>query len=247
MNLPHDAWRDAMRRFDAGWRPDRLLGCENVKLRKAASRNWRSLGLSLAPANISGWEVCASRSPECTRHCLFTSGRGATHFTRRDGSHPVWMGRIFRTIWFFKDRQSFMNRLAHEIDRNRDAAVRLNVFSDWQWERQFRWLFDEFADVQFYDYTKHFNRMFRDRPGNYHLTFSLHEANRHHARQVLEAGMNVAAVMPHPSGTLFGHRVIDGDDHDLRFLDPSPVVVGLRPKGTLRGAGSDFVHLEQAA
>jgi hypothetical protein len=239
----HNAWREAMRRFDAGWRPARLLGTENVKLRKAG----KILGLSLAPADVSGWEVCASRSPECTRHCLFTSGRGAAHFTRRDGSHPVWMGRIFRTIWFFRAREEFMDRLAHEIDRNRDAAVRLNVFSDWQWERQFPWLFETFPEVQFYDYTKHYRRMFRPRPANYHLTFSLHEANRHLAPSVLEAGMNVAVVTPDPRGTHFGHPVIDGDTHDLRFLDPAPVVVGLRPKGTLRRATSQFVQLQQAA
>ena len=207
----------------------------------------RGLGLSLTPANISGWEVCASRSPECTRHCLFTSGRGAAHFTRRDGSHPVWMGRIFRTIWFFKARDEFMDRLVHEIDRNRDAAIRLNVFSDWQWERQRPNIFEAFPEVQFYDYTKHFKRMFRPRPANYHLTFSLHEENRHLAPSVLGAGMNVAVVTPNPCGMVFGHRVIDGDEHDLRFLDPAPMVVGLRPKGTLRGTKSRFVQVRNAA
>jgi hypothetical protein len=126
-------------------------------------------------------------------------------------------------------------------------AIRLNVFSDWQWERQFPWLFETFPEVQFYDYTKHYRRMFRPRPANYHLTFSLHEANRHLAPSVLEAGMNVAVVTPDPRGSLFGRPVIDGDTHDLRFLDPAPVVVGLRPKGTLRRATSQFVQLPQAA
>jgi hypothetical protein len=247
MIVHHNAWLETTRRFDAGWRPKNLLGSENVKLRKSAKKNWRGLGLSLAPANISGWEVCASRSPECTRHCLFTSGRGAAHFVRRNGTHPVWMGRIFRTIWFFKARDEFMDRLVHEIDRNRDAAIRLNVFSDWQWERQRPNLFEAFPEVQFYDYTKHFKRMFRPRPANYHLTFSLHEKNRHLAPAVLGAGMNVAVVTPDPRGMIFGHRVIDGDEHDLRFLDPAPVVVGLRPKGSLRNAGSAFVQVPKAA
>jgi len=30
---------------------------------------------------------------------------------------------------------------------------------------------------------------------------------------------------------LWGHPVIDGDKHDLRFLDPRGVIVGLTPKG----------------
>jgi hypothetical protein len=31
--------------------------------------------------------------------------------------------------------------------------------------------------------------------------------------------------------TWWNHPVIDGDDHDARFLDPKGVVVGLRAKG----------------
>ena len=31
--------------------------------------------------------------------------------------------------------------------------------------------------------------------------------------------------------TFMGHKVIDGLKHDLRHLDPSPVIVGLEPKG----------------
>ncbi|WP_425426663.1 GP88 family protein [Antarctobacter heliothermus] len=34
-----------------------------------------------------------------------------------------------------------------------------------------------FPETTFYDYTKHHKRMFRERPQNYHLTFSLHEKN----------------------------------------------------------------------
>jgi len=234
MDIYEHARREAETRFAAGWRPSNLMGKENVKLKKAEKMNWRGIGLSMAPANISGWEVCASRSPECTEHCLFTSGRGAGHFTRKDGTHPVWTGRIFRTIWFFRDRPGFMAQLMKEIDRNQDAAIRLNVFSDWQWERQFLEIFADFPKTQFYDYTKHHKRMYRSRPDNYHLTFSLHENNEQHAKGVLQAGMNIAAVTDQVGGTLFGHPVIDGDDHDLRFLDPSPCVVGLMPKGSLK-------------
>ena len=246
------ARREAEERLRIGWRPAKLLGKENVKLRKAEKHNWRGMGLSLAPANISGFEVCASRSEICTDHCIFTSGRGDERFVMSDGVQRVWMGRIFRTLWFFRHREEFMNRLVREIANNRDAAIRLNVFSDWQWERQsfyleqkvahrygmtagnYRNLFELFPNVQFYDYTKHFARMFRARPENYHLTFSLTESNAEQARKVLAAGMNVAAVTTRATGTLFGYPLIDGDDHDLRFLDPAPCVVALKPKGTLR-------------
>lgn len=223
-----NARRDAEARFAAGWRPQKLLGSENYKLKKSAKMNIKGFGLSLAPADVSGYEVCASRSPECTKHCIFSAGKGFLP--------QVQMGRIFRTIWYFQDRAGFIDRLMSEIQRNQEAVYRLNVFSDIQWERQFPEIFSDFPRTQFYDYTKHFKRMGRERPDNYHLTFSLNEKNEQHARDVLQAGMNVAAVTDSIGGTLFGYRVIDGDDHDLRYLDPSPVVVGLRPKGSLRKA-----------
>jgi hypothetical protein len=234
MDTFENARREAEARWAAGWRPKSLLGSDNVKLQKASKKNWRGLGLSLAPADVSGFEVCASRSPECTKHCIFTSGRGAPHFTRKDGSNPIWMGRIFRTLWWFRARDEFKAQLHKEISRNQDAAIRLNVYSDIMWERQFPEIATDFPNTQFYDYTKHFNRMFRDRPDNYHLTFSLHENNQSQAKKVLQAGMNVAAITDEIGGSLFGFPVIDGDDHDLRFLDPTPCVVGLRAKGSLK-------------
>jgi hypothetical protein len=136
----------------------------------------------------------------------------------------------------------------------------LNVFSDWMWERQsititpelarkygtrsgrFASVLELFPEVQFYDYTKHFSRMFRPRPSNYHLTFSLTENNASQAQKVLRAGMNIAAVVTQKEGTLFGHHVIDGDLTDLRFLDPPASVAGLRPKGLLTKSTSEFIY-----
>lgn len=217
------ARREAETRFNAGFRPGTLLRNDNVKLEKAEKMDWRGMGLSLAPADKSGFQVCASASPECIKHCIFSSGMGAEYLVLASGLHMVWMGRIWRTMWFFRDRVTFMDKLYRDIANNRDAAIRLNVFSDWQWERQsitvspkraekygtkagsFRNLFEVFPEVQFYDYTKHHARMFRGRPSNYHLTFSLHENNQHQAIEVLRAGMNVAAVTNNMRGELFGY------------------------------------------
>jgi hypothetical protein len=77
------------------------------------------------------------------------------------------------------------------------------------------------------------------RPGNYHLTFSRSERNQGACRHVLAADHNVAVVfrrVPFPA-TFWGYPVIDGDAHDLRFLDQSPCVVGLRARG--KGARTD--------
>lgn len=101
-----------------------------------------------------------------------------------------------------------------------------------------------------YDYTK--------RPGlraDYdaaglpvHLTFSRAEtaANKRDAKAALANGQNVAVVfstkrnVPLPA-TFGGFPVIDGDAHDLRFLDPAGVVVGLRAKGRARKDATGFV------
>lgn len=90
-NNNNKAWAEAQTRFEAGWRPKRLLG-DNTKLAKAEKLGYRNLGLSLAPANISGYEVCASRSPLCTKHCIFGSGKGIFHTvasrcSRRSDAH----------------------------------------------------------------------------------------------------------------------------------------------------------------
>ena len=63
MDKAHHARLLADQRYMSGWRPKKLLTGGNTKLEKSA----RTLGLSLAPANTSGYEVCASRSVECTQ------------------------------------------------------------------------------------------------------------------------------------------------------------------------------------
>lgn len=97
---------------------------------------------------------------------------------------------------------------------------------------KYRNIFSAFPEIQFLDYTKNPRRFDRALPPNYHLTFSLSETNRAEALKILKGGRNVAVVfgysIPHEHD---GFRVISGDDHDLRFLDPAGVIVGLSPKG----------------
>jgi hypothetical protein len=61
----------------------------------------------------------------------------------------------------------------------------------------------------------------------------------------MERGENVAVVFSSKKGedlpvTWQGREVIDGDLHDLRFLDGKNKVVGLRAKGKARKDGSGF-------
>lgn len=96
-------------------------------------------------------------------------------------------------------------------------------------------IFSAFPSVQFLDYTKNWIRFSRPLPANYDLTFSLSEGNLDKALPLLAQGHNVAAIFAGTAeerpAVFHGFAVIDGDKHDLRFLDPKGKVVGLTPKG----------------
>jgi hypothetical protein len=180
-------------------------------------------------------------SEGCRAVCLHDSGML--------GFKKSQAAQLARTELFWQDRATFVATLEREIHSHvkqctrlgLSPAVRLNGTSDIRWERIAPSLFDTFAGVPFYDYTKLPNR--RDLPSNYTLTFSLSETDRSWTHHELALGsMNVAVVLagcgssrypkPFPA-TWNGRRVIDGDLHDVRYLD-SPAVgayVALRPKG----------------
>lgn len=262
----------ARTKYNSGWRPQRLLSDGNTKLRKRpghVDEKWFLTGLSLAPANSSGYEMCPQRSVECTNFCLFASGMAQEDFHSRGLDHnPAWSARILKTLWYMEDRGSFLRRLVGEIAnlvrRHDRVGIRLNVFSDRPWERQpiivdektarrhkiepgfYSNLMQLFPTVQFYDYTKIEKRMFEVMPINYHLVYSLTEDNLVNALRVLGAGGSVAVVTKDPIETFHGYRVIDGDEHDFRFLDPENCVVRLKPKGPLLRSNSPFIYKEAA-
>ena len=90
---------------------------------------------------------------------------------------------------------------------------------------------DLHPDVQFYDYSKVLNYLDHGKK-NYHVTFSDSGTNDQDQLAAIAKGANVAVVFKDklPS-TWMSRKVIDGDAHDLRFKDPSGVVVGLVAKG----------------
>ncbi|RVK91942.1 hypothetical protein [Sinorhizobium meliloti] len=151
-------------------------------------------------------------------------------------------------------------------------AVRLNGTSDIQWEvahpveipwvshnlnaagqrvteygsDRYASIMEAFPEVQFYDYTKVYKRVYRQLPSNYQLVLSYSGANQRYAEAVTKAaqetGANMAVVYRTKElrdyfvdklvqcGETCRH-VIDGDQTDLRFLDPQRVIVGLYAKG----------------
>jgi hypothetical protein len=159
----------------------------------------------------------------------------------------VAAGRLRKTRWWVEDRPGFLSQLHRELTAlqrraartGQPIAVRLNGTSDIEWERHLD--LSLYPNVQFYDYTKIARRFGRTQPANYHLTFSRSEDNGRVADRLMAQGVSIAVVFDRIPESWQGRPVIDGTAHDLRFLDPSGVIVGLTPKGRARRDCSGFV------
>ena len=231
-----------------------LTNTGNYKTRKGEAIGYKTIGLHLAPADLSGYNVCIKASAGCKAACLNTAGRGAMSSVQR--------ARIAKTRLFIEDQSQFMTRMHADIltaiksarRANMIPAARLNLTSDISWESIRIWkgasdkatLMTAFSDVQFYDYTADASRMERwltgKMPANYHLTFSRKENTPDIlVDSIVKSGGNVAVVFDKLPTTWRGHKVIDGDENDLRFLDPVGVIVGLKAKGKAKTDDSGFV------
>jgi hypothetical protein len=123
-------------------------------------------------------------------------------------------------------------------------AVRLNGTSDIPWEAhdRFRRLVQDYPTIKWYDYTKLYYRARPHQQSIYHLTFSRAENTPDDKLiDLLSRGYNVAIVFRSRPEQWHGYPVIDGDQSDLRFLDPTGVVVGLKAKGRAKHDVSGFV------
>lgn len=198
----------------------------DAKTVKGQKKGYLTGILYLAPAKLSGYEVCPQRSAGCTAACLNTAGRGV--FSN------VQASRIAKTKWYFEDRAAFMALLVKDIAKlvrkaEREGmvpVVRLNGTSDIPWERVAFTLDGEgyygsvmsmFPNVHFYDYTKITKRALAhakgDMPANYTLVYSLTEENDPDAVKVLTAGGNIAAVLkPFADGGLPPRMVVIGGE-----------------------------------
>jgi hypothetical protein len=132
-------------------------------------------------------------------------------------------------------------------------VIRLNGTSDLSFEKypvmvdgvEYINIMAAFPEIQFYDYTKILGRKVKG-IANYHLTFSAADGNDSDVSKAIQQGYNVAVVfgikktLPMPESYL-GMPVFNGDESDLRFLDPKGVIVGLYAKGKAKKDTSGFV------
>ena len=238
----------------------KLLSTGNPKVLKGLGQGYNTYILHLAPAGLSGYETCAKRTFGCSAACLNTAGRGGM-FKRGENTNAIQKARIRKTKMFFEDRITFINLLVKDIELgikqstrlNLTPVFRLNGTSDLAFEkyevvrngRLYRNIFSAFAEVTFYDYTKILGRKIKEIP-NYSLTFSAADGNDADVAKAIVQGYNIATVfgikktLPMPE-TYLGLPVFNGDESDLRFLDPKGVVVGLYAKGKAKKDTTGFV------
>jgi hypothetical protein len=189
--------------------------------------------------------VCPHATPGCRDSCLYTAGRGAMRMVQNS--------RKRKTLEFLKDRQGYADRLTAELvnlearalKKGYTPVARLNGTSDIQWEDYID--MEALPNIQFYDYTKNWERMQRyirdGLPDNYHLTYSYNE-------RILFAEMYFVKGKGHNMAVVFrdklpdkymGIEVISGMEHDFRFRDKNGCIIGLLARGKAKTDDTGFV------
>ena len=202
--------------------------------------------LYLAPYTLSGVNLCPfAKVAECHVACLNTAGRG--------NFNNVKNARLRRAKLFNDNRGEFFAQLIDDINKLKkqaqkqklQAVVRLNGTSDIEFENikvtGDYTIFNLFPELQFYDYTKNPNR--KNLPDNYDVTFSYSgvESFIKFNRQALDNKMRIATVFKILPAQFLGRKVINGDDHDARFIEDKNIIVGLKAKGKARKDTTGFV------
>jgi hypothetical protein len=214
----------------------------DAKTKKGLAKGYMTGILYLAPASLSGINICPKSSAGCRSACLFSAGRGRFYSVTR--------ARIAKTLAMHFDTPRFHETIKKSIKsllvKAKNAGyipcVRLNGTSDILWEKTSD-IIQLFPEVQFYDYSKIVKRILWTIPSNYHLTFSLSESNDSDAKLALSKGFNIAAVFHNVAPLeFFGFPVVNGDSTDLRFLDSKGCVVALKAKGAAKKDTSGFVR-----
>jgi hypothetical protein len=241
--------------------PTKLLNIDNPKTVKGEKYGVRTAVLYLSPAKKSGVNLCAmSHIAKCEGPCLDEAGRGAMS--------SVQMSRLRKTLFMLQYWDDFKSMLLTEVlihakycakhgyfnddhdwvDSPLRCAVRLNGTTDIRWENK---LWDAMVSlhrehgVQWYDYTKIANRMVPDL-SIYDLTFSYSGVPEYQrfVQTAIDMGMRLAVVFRYRTQIpkhFMGMDVVDGDDSDLRFIEPQGVVSALYAKGKAVHDDSGFV------
>lgn len=224
---------------------------KSAKMMKSYTHNVATYCVYLAPANMAGRTKKGTRinvcpmSQHCKELCLNSAGHNKADILSNGKENIkqslINISRIKKTKLFYNDRDLYMDILIHEINRDRSYAerhgmefsVRLNGTSDLSPEimkKDGKNILEIFPDVQFYDYTKVYNRtkLMKFYP-NYDITFSYDGYNWDQCEQFLNDCGKVAVVFDSETmpKTYKGYKVIDANGYDMRYLDPKGCIMGL--------------------
>jgi len=237
------------RKFFSG-KPDTMLRLDgNAKTIKGNAKGFKTAILYLVPADMAGVNICAmAELALCKKPCLNTAGRGAMS--------NVQMARLRKTLFLLQYEAEAIAMIKRDIARFNAQCmregftllVRLNGTSDIRWENY--GIIQAFPHITFYDYTKLANR--KNIPANYDLTFSYSGAPqfRRFVEMAKGNGMRLAVVFRDrrivermlANGEQFESMpLVDGDDTDIRHLDPHGTIVALYAKGKAKQDTSGFV------
>lgn len=183
-------------------------------------------GMAFATDALAAFSVCDWSTRGCRKVCVAFAGKGKFDNTQA--------GRTARTLLWAVDPDAAYTLLVHHLRRivrkygAERVAIRLNTFSDIAWENVLPAEFwAEFAQVQFYDYTKSEARALSlDLPPNYDITYSASERDDVDSIRMMARQTRVAVVIgqaanaPKPD-TWAGMFVADGNATDARYNEPS--------------------------
>jgi hypothetical protein len=216
-----------------------LLTLPHASPKLVKSTGVYNCGISLLPAMRSGHQVCGASTEKCRDGCF-------GNFGRAEFMSSINVARQARTALLFSDRELFMAILLTEMLRADRRARRLgvpvafrpNILSDLPWHVWLAdWIDGQFAAWNWYGYTKVRKYLRAETP--MHFTYSWSERTKFtDVLSLTSQGINVAipffdcrTLEPCvPPVDWYGIPTIDGDRNDLRFLDPSGVIVALRAK-----------------
>ena len=209
---------------------NKLLGSSR-KVEKGEKQGYYTAVMYMQPADkVATKTLCAgAKLAGCKHDCLISSGQLGMSIGQRAATR--------RTIIYLLDRDRFYSMLRKEIEREYKKhgdklAVRLNGTTDCD----FSSFIASTPSVRFYDYTKVYARVLKNKLPNYDLTYSgsavSDKAIAMTARAV-KAGHRVAIAFntAETKGEFkIPTSVLDFDSTDLRFLD-KPGLGGLKFKG----------------
>ena len=234
----------------------------SAKIVKGQKKDYKTLVLYLAAADMSGFNICPQATEGCKNACLVASGRARMISSGQKVNQITW-ARLKKTWLFMFNRQFFNAWLNAEIHAakalakkaGQNFAVRLNGTSDlpitnFKLDNEF--LLDIHSDVQFYDYTKVRKQLDNAAKfANYDVTFSFANSTEHNnyanALTALAMGQKISVVFDKKSfggelpTTFLGYAVADGDETDLTFLQDKQVLALWLKKVINDQSNNDFI------